>query len=202
MALSIPILTDTKGVKGPPQGQWTVADWERLPNDGNRYEVIDGVLYVSVVPSVFHQRIVGQLLRAVAVPMDERRTAYANHYVAVFMPGCDPVIPDFHLIQRERAGIIQRYVQGVPDLIIEVLFPGSADYDEDVKLHAYAKAGVPEYGVIDPSARQLRLYALEQPGQYGEPRRFDAGDVAAFTCAPGITFEVGRLFEGSPDTTV
>jgi hypothetical protein len=45
------ISTDAPAVAGPPQGQWTHADWETLPDDGNRYEVLDGVLYMSTAPS-------------------------------------------------------------------------------------------------------------------------------------------------------
>jgi len=55
------IPTDSPVVSGPPQGQWTYADWEALPDDGNRYEVIGGVLYMSTAPSFLHQRIIRQI---------------------------------------------------------------------------------------------------------------------------------------------
>ena len=47
------IPTDAPPIPGPPQGQWTYADWEALPDDGNRYEIIDGVLYMSSAPITF-----------------------------------------------------------------------------------------------------------------------------------------------------
>jgi Uma2 family endonuclease len=87
------------------------------------------------------------------------------------------------LVLAEHASIIRdRRIYGVPDLIAEVLSPGSKDYDEDVKLTAYANAGVPEYVVIDPAVRQLRLYRLEKLGQYAEPLTFKAGDRVTFAC--------------------
>ncbi|MBI5671025.1 MAG: Uma2 family endonuclease [Chloroflexi bacterium] len=204
MALAIPVRTDAGGVKGPPQGRWTAADWERLPDDGNRYEIIEGVLYVSPVPSLFHQWSIWQFVELFGIPAKQQGLLYSYFApIGVFMPGCEPVQPDFVSVKVERAGILHdRRIYGVPDLIVEVLSPGNADYDEDVKLRAYAQAGVPEYAVIDPSARQLRLYTLQPPGRYGEPSRFNDNDVVTFACAPGITFEVSRLFEGSPDTTV
>jgi len=52
----LPVLSEVNSVKGPPQGQWTYADWETLPDDGNVYEVIEGVLYMSTSPSYFHRR--------------------------------------------------------------------------------------------------------------------------------------------------
>ncbi|MFN8450685.1 MAG: Uma2 family endonuclease [Anaerolineae bacterium] len=78
------------------------------------------------------------------------------------MPGSDPVQPDFLIILQEHVGIIREgRIRGAPDLIVEVLSPGSVAYDEGVK-PKLTRAGVPEYGVIDPATRRLRLYALQQ----------------------------------------
>lgn len=200
----LPILTETPGVKGPPQGQWTVADWETLPDDGNRYEIIYGVLYMTTAPSPSHQWAAQMLYELLGIPFRKQGLGYA--YLApigLVMAGVSPVQPDLVLIRKENAAIIgEKRLQGVPDLIVEVLSPGSTDYDEDTKLNAYAKAGVPEYAVIDPKARALRLYRLESAGHYGEPTPFSAEDRAAFACAPGIEVPVGALFEGAPDTTL
>lgn len=132
--------------------------------------MIDGCLYISDVPSNFHQHILGRLLVNIAFPVEKLHAGYGIHFVGVLMPGCDPVQPDFTFVLKQNAAIIRRgRINGVPDLIIEIISPGSAAYDEGVKLEAYARAGVPEYGVIDPAARKLRLYALEVPGQFAAP---------------------------------
>lgn len=202
--ITLVVPTDAPKVKGPPQGQWTRADWEALPDDGNRYEIIEGVLFMSTAPSAFHQYIIWQVVELVGIPAKRLGLAYPFFApIGVFMPGCEPVQPDFVVVLHEHAHIIRdRRIFGVPDLIVEVLSPGSRDYDEDVKLKAYAVAGVPEYAVIDPAERQLRLYALESAGQYGAARVFGEADSAAFACLPAITFRVGSLFEGAPDTTL
>lgn|SRR5574341_1604042 len=198
------IRTDAPSTYGPPQGRWTYADWESLPDDGNRYEIIEGVLYMSTAPSSFHQWSVLRLYRLLGIPAEDQGIAYV--YLApigVLMPGCDPVQPDFVLVRKENAGIIRdRRIRGVPDLIAEVLSPGSATYDEDIKLAAYAKAGVPEYAILDPALRVVRYYALERPGQYAAPQVFAEGQQAEFHCAPGIRVPVTDLFAGSPDTTL
>jgi Uma2 family endonuclease len=200
----LPILVEVNRVDGPPQGQWTYADWENLPDDGNVYEVIDRVLYMSTSPSYFHNWIIKQLYVAVGHPAEERGLAYCGlDRVGVFMPGCEPVQPDFVLVLAEHASIIRdRRIHGVPDLIAEVLSPGSADYDEGVKLDAYARAGVPEYAVIDPAERCLRLYHLGKPGRYARPQHFKTGDTVTFTCLPTLALAVSQLFEGAPDTTL
>lgn len=201
--VTLVVPTDAPTVKGPPQGHWTRADWEALPDDGSRYEIIEGVLFMSTAPSYFHQWIVKQFYRLLGAPAEARGLAFVDFApIGVFMPGCEPVQPDLVVVLREHADIIrERRIYGVPDLIVEVLSPGSRDYDEDVKLKAYAAAGVPEYAVIDPAERQLRLYALEA-GRYPAAHIFNAADSVTFACLPDIPVRVGALFEGAPDTTL
>jgi Uma2 family endonuclease len=202
--VTLVVPTDAPTVKGPPQGHWTRADWEALPDDGSRYEIIEGVLFMSTAPSYFHQWIIKQCYRLLGAPAEEQGLAFVDFApIGVFMPGCEPVQPDLVVVLREHADIIrERRIYGVPDLIVEVLSPGSRDYDEDVKLKAYATAGVPEYAVIDPAERQLRLYTLDAAGQYPTPRVFNEADMVTFACLPTIPVRVGALFEGAPDTTL
>jgi len=191
-------------VAGPPQGQWTAADWETLPDDGNRYEIIDGVLYMSTAPSYYHQWIIRRLDHYIGVPAEEQGLAFAaTAPVGLFMPGCEPVQPDFVLVLAERAAIIHdRRIMGVPDLIVEVLSPSNAKYDIRVKLPAYGKAGVPEYGIVNAAERKLSLFQLEAPGRYHGERIFSEGDTVTFAYLPTLPLLVGKLFEGAPDTTL
>jgi Uma2 family endonuclease len=199
-----PILVEVNRVDGPPQGQWTEADWEKLPDDGNCYEIMDGVLYMSTSPSLFHNWIIRRFDYFVGHPAEEQGLAFAFlERVGVFMPGCEPVQPDFVLVLAEHAAILHdRRIRGVPDLIAEVASPGSLDYDADVKLQVYARAGVPEYVLIEPAARQLRLYRLAEPGVYAPPQVFNEGDTVTFACLPTLPLIVGALFAGAPDTTL
>jgi Uma2 family endonuclease len=202
--LVFPIIPSEHTVYGPPQGQWTEQDWEQLPNDGNRYEIINGVLYMSTAPSYHHQYIIKQMLFLVGYPAEQMGLGLVIFSpVGLFMPNSEPVQPDLVIIRQENSDIIQdRRIRGVPDLIVEVLSPGNADYDEKTKLQAYANAGVPEYVVIDPAARALRLYRLDAPGSYHPPLEYTENDAVTFDCLPGITLIVEQLFAGSPDTTL
>lgn len=201
---TIPIPTDARAITGPRQGEWTRADWEALPDDGNRYEIIDGVLYTTTAPSFFHQWIIKRLLKLVGDPAEERDLGLAVMApIGVFMPGCDPVQPDFVFIGKANLGIIHdRHIYGVPDLIVKVLSPGSIAYDERIKLTAYAKAGLPEYAVVDPGQRSVRAYLLDDRGRYKSPRAYGQTETMHFDCLLEITFTVGDLFAGSPDTTL
>jgi Uma2 family endonuclease len=119
------------------------------------------------------------------------------------MPGCDPVQPDFVVVLASRMSIIRdRRIRGVPDIVVEILSPGSTAFDQQVKLEAYARAGVPEYAIVDPATRTLRHYRLEAPGRYADPHVHGAAEVVSFDCLPTIRVPVGELFAGAPDTTL
>lgn len=198
------ISTDAPTVIGPPQGQWAYADWEALPDDGNRYEIINGVLYMSTAPSSFHQWIVFQLVRYIGVPAVDQGLALPTFApIGVIMPGCDPVQPDFVVVRTDNASIFRdRRIRGVPDLVVEILSPGTRTYDESVKLVTYAHAGLPEYTIVDPQARTLTHYRLEAPGGFGGPRVYEEAETCRFDCLPTVSVRVGDLFAGAPDTTL
>jgi Uma2 family endonuclease len=191
-------------VNGPAQGHWTYDDWQTLPDDGNRYEIIDGILYMTTAPSFFHQWIVRRLDRYIGVPAEQQHLAFAAVApVGVLMPGCDPVQPDFVIVLAARVSIIrERRIMGVPDLIVEVISPGSVAYDERVKLTTYATAGVREYATVDPGERCLKLYQLEFPGRYNAPHVFKDTETMSFACLPTILLPVGALFAEAPDTSL
>ncbi len=198
------IPTDAPRVSGPPQGQWSVADWERLDHSTRRYEIIEGVLYVTTAPSNFHQWISRRLERLIGIPAEDQGLAYCfDAPIGVLMPGCDPVQPDYVVITLPNAGIIHdRRIRGVPDLIVEILSRGNAQYDLEVKLAAYARAAVPEYVIIDPATRTLLHHRLAQPGSYAAPRSYSAADTVRFDCLPTLAVPVGQLFSGAPDETL
>lgn len=184
---------------------WCYARWEQLPEDGNRYEVIDGVLYMTTAPSTFHQWIVSRLVRHVGHPAEDRGLAYA--FVApigVLMPGCDPVQPDFLLVRQSRAGIIaDRRIRGVPDLIVEVLSPSNPEQDTEVKRGAYARAGLPEYWIVRPQTRDLLV--CWQPdaalGDFAQVRLSAPADELVSPTLADVKLRVADLFAGAPDTT-
>lgn len=192
--------TDAPKVIGPPQGRWTYADWETLPEDGNRYEIIDGVLYMSTSPSAFHQWIIKRLVTKIGTQAEEQGLAYIYFApIGVIMPGCDPIQPDFVIVRAGRESIINdRGIRGVPDLIAEVLSPSNHDYDEEVKKAAYENAGVPEYLIIDPVTRTVRHYQLNDNRQYGEPRIYTIAETLILDCLPTLPLRVEELFAGSP----
>jgi Uma2 family endonuclease len=159
---------------------------------------------MTTAPSSFHQWIVARLWQYIGVPVLDKGLAYVfDAPIGVIMPGCDPVQPDYVVVLTARASIIRdRRIFGVPDLLVEVLSPGNTPYNQDVKLRAYARAGVPEYIIIDPRARTLSHYRLAAENHFADPIIYGSDSDVSFDCLPGISLRVGDLFAGAPDTTL
>jgi Uma2 family endonuclease len=177
---------------------WCLEKWEQLPDDGNRYEVIDGVLYMSTAPSFDHQQVILALVELVGLPLRHAGIAIpAFAPVGVIMLGADPVQPDFVLVRTERRDIISAgRIRGVLDLIAEVLSPGNAEHDMVVKRGAYARAGVPEYWIVRPDTQDVLV--LTEPdralSEYAESHRFSSGmELVSPTLA--VRVSVGALFQ-------
>lgn len=184
---------------------WDRVRWAELPEDGNRYEVIDGVLYMSTAPSAFHQWIIRQISLTFVDQLDragEGITLWAP--IGVFMPGCDPVQPDILFVRAADLGIIHdRRIFGSPALLIEVLSPTNPEQDTLVKRMAYARAGVPEYWAVRPAGRDVLVYSQPDAalGDYAAAQRF-VPDAELVSPTLPLRAPVGSFFAGAPDTTL
>jgi Uma2 family endonuclease len=184
-----------------PEANWDRERWEQLPDDGNRYEIIDGVLYMSTAPSPRHQWIIRQIVRQLFRQVDDTgvgETLWAP--IGLFMPGCDPVQPDILVVLAAERGIIgERRVEGIPALLVEVLSPSNPDQDLITKRRAYARAGVPEYWVVRSRERDLLIHSQPEReiGQYLQVDHARAdGDLVSPTLP--IRAPVAALFAGFP----
>jgi Uma2 family endonuclease len=159
---------------------------------------------MTTAPSNLHQWIVQNLYDLLGAPVKQKGLGYAFFApIGLLMPGCDPVQPDFVVVLKANAGIIRdRRIFGVPDLIVEVLSPSNATYDTEIKLEAYAAAGVPEYAIVDPRTRTLSRYVLQAPGTFAAPVVAGERETVTLACLPMLPVPVAELFAGAPDTTL
>ena len=181
----------------PEQGAWTVADWEQLPYDGNRYEIIDGVLYVTTAPSLPHQAAAGNLYYLLRRHLDEQTPAPGILFVAptgVILP-TGPVIPDLVFVRTENVHILTtKRIVGVPDLLIEIASPGTAAYDRRDKQDAYARSGVPEYWWVNPGYRTVEVLVLDPAGGYRALDLVAGRTTIPSLQLPGLQFSVDSIF--------
>jgi Uma2 family endonuclease len=192
-------LPEDDGQAWPDQGSWTYEDYLRLPDDGRRYEVIRGFLYVSPAPTLPHQYSVTQLGYFLTDFVKQSRLGIV--LVAPFdirLPEriADPVQPDVLFIRRENQPKMDALrFDGIPDLAVEVLSPGNWRYDRNTKLSAYRDAGIPETWLVDPAARTVEVFVLDaaQPKYVLRERRSE-GETVGSTVLPGLQIEVAELF--------
>lgn len=151
----------------PAQGDWTYEDYRRLPDDGWRYEVIRGRLYMAPAPRPRHQKTLGRLHLAFSRFVDARDLG--ELYLApidVILPGlATPVQPDLSFIRKDRLAIVtEDGIEGAPDLVVEVLSPSNWFADRRVKSEVYAAAGVEEYWIVDPQEGTIEVFVLDSGG--------------------------------------
>lgn len=178
----------------PSQGAWTYDDYARLPENGFRYEVIQGGLYMSPAPRPRHQRAAFRLAYLLEACLES--TPVGAIYLApidVILPDlADPVQPDLIFIAAERLDIVSdTRIEAPPDMIAEVLSPGTARRDRMLKFETYARAGVREYWIIDPApdARTVEIYVLRGDA-YALAGTFRPGDVTASEVLPECGLKV------------
>ena len=133
-----------------------------MPDDGKRYELIDGEVIMSPSPSEKHQRAPARLYLRMGTHVERHKLGrvYFAPFDVVFSEKT-ALLPDLIFVSSARVGIIgPEYIIGAPDLVVEVLSPSRPAYDRVTKLEQYALHGVPEYWIIDPAEEKAEVYRL------------------------------------------
>jgi len=144
----------------------TYEDFCLLPNNGKRYEVIDGELHVTPAPRRMHQKVIGNIYYYLTdfVKSNGLGEAYVSPFDVVFSR-FDVVEPDLLFVSKDRLDVVtENNVQGAPDLVVEVLSENTADIDRTTKLKLYARYGAREYWIIDPAACAAEIYRRTEAG--------------------------------------
>jgi Uma2 family endonuclease len=203
LEITAPVVTEhdvpdlpAEGRPWPAQGEWTYEDYLRLPDDGRRYEIIEGVLYVTAAPRFNHQYVVGELFAALRAYVRQQNLGVVIPApFEVHLPDiARPVQPDLIFIRAERQPLPEAgSFEGAPDLIVEVLSPSTARRDRVVKFWAYERAGVPEYWIVDPRVPMIEVYVLQE-GVYTLHGQFVSGDSVSSPTLPELALPVDILF--------
>lgn len=184
----------------PAQGEWTYEDYARLPDDGNRYEVIEGNVHMRPAPRTRHQRVSFEL--AVALHLFTKEQELGAIYEApidVVLPElASPVQPDILYIPTAQLDIVkEKLIEGAPALIVEVLSPGNPDHDRRTKFHLYARAGVQEYWIVDADSCLVEVFSL-RGNAYVPYGRYGPEDVVYSELLPGLQVPVRAFCAVSP----
>jgi Uma2 family endonuclease len=181
----------------PARGEWTYQDYLNLPDDGRRYEIIEGVLYVTNAPDIDHQFAVIKIATKLENFVTEHQLGYV--LIAPFEVHLSetnrPVQPDVLFIKAERwPGPGAKFFEGPPDLIVEVLSPATSRVDRHVKFSAYEQAGVPEYWLVNPKTRSVEIFTLSG-GEYAQLGEFTGDELIKSAILAGLTITTSTLFQ-------
>jgi Uma2 family endonuclease len=175
----------------------TYDDLCQTPDDGKRYEIIGGELIVSPAPNLAHQDMLCDLYVIIRDHLRTRRQL-GKVLLAPFDVRLSPhdiVEPHLLFIGQDWLDILEsgRYAMGPPDLVVEIVSPSSRKTDQGAKLDLYARAGIPEYWLIDPATRRFQLFTLRE-GRYDEAAPVDGRMRSAVI--DGLVLDPAALFAG------
>lgn len=178
--------------------RWTTADLELLPDNGNRYEIVDGELFVTRAPGWGHQKVCGNISRELNLWSQQTNLGEAVSTPGIIFTDADNVIPDVVWASKERLAALlddAEHLIGAPELVVEVLSPGEANErrDREVKLKLYAAQGVREYWIADRRLQQIQVYRRQQATLVLVATLF-ASDELNSPLLPGFSCPVARLF--------
>lgn len=151
----------------PAKDRYSYADYEAMPHDGNRYEVVDGELKVTPSPTTSHQFASGRLHRILDRWAEQAGGLVFYAPLTVHLSDENVVEPDLMWISKDRIReiVTPKIIRGSPDLLIEIASPSTRRWDRVKKLRVYARFGVREYWLVDPEDELVQIMILKD-GQY------------------------------------
>jgi Uma2 family endonuclease len=176
----------------------TVADLDACPDDNNRYELIEGELFVSRAPGIPHQRVLHNLQMELGSYLRENPVGILVPGTGVILSDHDAVIPDLVFVQRDRWAEVtsEQKIIRAPDIVVEILSAGSENRRRDlfVKRQLYAKYGVKEYWVVDSENQSTLIFHLQQT-TFAEGATLHGMAEITSPLLPGFHLKVSAIFD-------
>ena len=178
---------------------WTSADLELIPDNGNRYEIINGELYMTRAPHWKHQKTCGRLFTALDIWSIATKLGETAMGAGVIFGDKDDVIPDVVWVSKAKYEILidkSGHLLGAPDIAIEVLSAGTDNEkrDREVKLKLYSSQGVLEYWIADWREKKLQVYRREN-GVLKLAMTLFANDTLTSPLLPEFSCALAQIFD-------
>lgn len=183
------------------EGGWTVEDYMALDEE-QRHELIRGRLVVTPSPSFAHQRTNYELGRIIGNHITDEDLGVCVEAPADVVLADDTVLqPDFLFVAKDRFPDLYdgHSLTGAPDLVVEVLSPGTVKRDRIQKMDLYGEGGVEWLLLVDPEARFVEVFRLEdESGKYRRDDRAADDDVLTLDCFPGLDIPLAEVWFEPP----
>jgi len=176
----------------------TISDLDAMPDDGNRYELFEGEIFVSRAPSLSHQRVLGNIYSLIRNYLTQNSIGEVLLTPGVIFDDFNGSIPDAVFIshQRRREIISGERITGAPELVIEVVSPGKENERRDrvIKRQVFGRHGVKEYWIADPQNRLLEIYRLRKRTLTLVKTLMDEDELTT-SVLPGFKCKANQIFE-------
>jgi Uma2 family endonuclease len=179
---------------GEREAACTYEDYCKLP-EGAPYQLIGGELVMTPAPGTYHQvvsmRLGSQMVNFVT---DRQSGIILFAPVDVYLGESETYQPDIVFVGRDRLGIIEpERINGSPDLVVEILSPGTAYYDLRKKFKVYELSGVKEYWILDPVEKSVQVFFLGN-GKFALDQEVGLDGVARSHILEGFVVDLVRIF--------
>ncbi len=182
----------------PKKELLTYEDYAALPDDGKRYELIDGELAVCPAPTVMHQRLLLRLSMALGQYLEVHKLG--EMLFAPLDVVLDPhqvLQPDLLFVSRERASVVtDTNLQGAPDFVVEILSPGTMRRDVGRKRQLYDEFGVQELWIVHQKKTQVDMHRRGSSGRLIRVASRGPGGMVESPLFPGFGLAVADLYKG------
>jgi len=180
--------------------RWTSSDLDALPDDGKRYEIIDGELFVSKQPHFYHQHVCGKIYGSLENWSNKSKLGQTIIAPGLIFADDDDVVPDVAWLTKQRLSVAlgdDGKLHSAPDLVVEVLSPGSTNQrrDREAKLKLYSRRGVLEYWIVDWLGQSIEVYR-RQNTDLDLFATLIIGDLIESPLLPGCSKQVDAVFAG------
>lgn len=160
-------------------------------------QIIDGKVITRPAPNAIHQQVSGNLVFHLHSFVNETKAGevYSAPLDVILEEGINRVQPDILFIRQDRRHIIKDFVEGPPDLVIEIISPASLDLDAIEKKEIYQQFGVPEYWIVAPRLNVIMVFSLEA-GTYKLDNHAAGSGIVTSRVLPGFSVDLESVFAG------
>jgi Uma2 family endonuclease len=174
--------------------RFTYEDYVLLPEDG-RYEVIDGELFLTPAPTPFHQLVKSRIERLLQDHVESAELGIVlDAPCDVVLSRFDVLQPDIFFVSAERRSVIgEKFISDAPDLVVEILSPGTRKRDRIFKAKRYARFGVREMWIADPDRKTVEVF-VNNGDAFQREALYASEGVLRSPLLPGLEVPLARVF--------
>jgi Uma2 family endonuclease len=177
------------------EDKWTYERYLRETAEGEYFTIIAGEKIASPSPTSFHQDVLGNLYTLLRAWARQHKAGKVKLAPSDVILASDEVTqPDLCVVLTQHLDCLtEKNLRGAPDLVIEILSPGSVRLDREKKRALYARHGIPEYWIVSPGERTVEVFRL-QGQQYETAALLEKSDTLQSPLLPGFTCAVKDIF--------